>query len=282
MKIGFVSLGLIGGSVAMALRENYPEARIVAYNRSKEPLDAALSDGVIDTGVQEIDDSFSGCDYIFLCAPVETNISFIPRLLPYITEDTVLTDVGSTKGNIHEAMKRLAPDVHFIGGHPMAGKEKSSYFNASGELIDGCYYFLTPSEAATDEEVSDFEKLISSLGCHPITVQPDRHDFIVGAISHVPHMAAYSLVKLVQDEDTPEEYMRVTAAGGFRDITRVASSDPTMWEEICIANRDNITKLMDIYIDKLREVREHIAAGEGEALYDIFKGAKEYRDSMMK
>ncbi|MBQ1881572.1 MAG: prephenate dehydrogenase, partial [Lachnospiraceae bacterium] len=140
MKIGFVSLGLIGGSVAMAIREKYPEACIVAYNRSKEPLDAALSDGVIDKGVQEIDDSFSGCDYIFLCAPVETNISFISRLMPYIAEDTVLTDVGSTKGNIHEAMQRLAPDVHFIGGHPMAGKEKSSYFNATKDILKGCYY----------------------------------------------------------------------------------------------------------------------------------------------
>jgi prephenate dehydrogenase len=282
LKIGFVSLGLIGGSVAMAIREKYPDAEIIAYNRSKEPLDAALRDGVIDTAVREIDDSFTGCRYIFLCAPVQTNISFIPKLLPYITEETVLTDVGSTKGNIHAALESIAPDVHFIGGHPMAGKEKSSYFNASASLIDGCYYFLTPSAAATQKDVSDFEALISSLGCRTMTVDPGKHDFIVGAISHVPHMAAYTLVKLVKDEDTPEEYMRVTAAGGFRDTTRVASSDPTMWEEICLANQENLTSLMDKYIDKLREVREYIAGGDKENLYRIFKEAKDYRDSMMR
>lgn len=266
----------------MAIREKYPDADIVAYNRSKEPLEAALRDGVINTAVHEIDDSFMGCRYIFLCAPVQTNISFIPKLLPYLTDETVLTDVGSTKGNIHAALESIAPNVHFIGGHPMAGKEKSSYFNASGALIDGCYYFLTPSSAATKKDISDFEDLISSLGCNTVTVDPGKHDFIVGAISHVPHMAAYTLVKLVKDEDTPEEYMRVTAAGGFRDTTRVASSDPTMWEEICLANQDNLTCLMDKYIDRLKEVREYIAEGDKEALYGFFKEAKDYRDSMMR
>ena len=282
MKVGFVSLGLIGGSIAMAIRKKYPDAEIVAYNRSAEPLERALSDGVINASTRVIDDSFSGCDYIFLCAPVETNISFITGLLPYIADGTVLTDVGSTKGNIHEAVSRIAPGIRFIGGHPMAGREKSSYFNASDELIKGCYYFVTPSEGADKNDTERFEQLITSLGCRPIIVEPARHDFIVGAISHVPHMAAYTLVKLVQDEDTPEEYMRVTAAGGFKDITRVASSDPTMWEEICLANKDNLTELMDKYIEKLIEVRKHIAEGNGKALYGIFKEAKEYRDSMIR
>ena len=281
MKVGFVSLGLIGGSIAMAIRKRYPESEIVAYNRSVEPLDRALSDGVINAATQTIDDSFSGCDYIFLCAPVETNISFISKLMPYVGDHTVLTDVGSTKGNIHEAVSSIAHGIRFIGGHPMAGREKSSYFNASAELIKGCYYFVTPSEGADQNDTERFEELITAIGCRPIIVDPDKHDFIVGAISHVPHMAAYTLVKLVQDTDTPEEYMRVTAAGGFKDITRVASSDPTMWKEICLANKDNLTALMDKYINKLIEVRKLINEGNGDALCDIFKEAKEYRDSMM-
>ncbi len=265
----------------MAVRSKYPDAEIVAYNRSKEPLDKALSDGVINTATQTIDQSFEGCRYIFLCAPVKTNISFISRIMPYLDDETVLTDVGSTKGNIHEAISRLAPDIRFIGGHPMAGKEKSSYFNASEELIKGCYYFVTPSDNVGDTDIKDFERFIEALGCRPIIVDPDKHDFIVGAISHVPHMAAYSLVKLVMDEDTPERYMRVTAAGGFKDITRVASSDPTMWEEICMANKDNLTGLMDEYISKLKEIRELISDGDGQKLHVIFEEAKAYRDSMM-
>ena len=282
MKVGFISLGLIGGSIAKGIRARYPDARIVAYNRSREPLVQAFKDDVINMATQEIDESFADCDYIFLCAPVQTNISFLKKLKPYLSDKTIMTDVGSTKGNIHGAVSLLLPDVHFIGGHPMAGKEKSSYFNSSSELIKDCYYFITPSDAATKEDIAKFEDLIRSLDCNPITVEPAKHDFIVGAISHVPHMAAYTLVKLVQDEDTSEGYMKVTAAGGFKDITRVASSDPTMWKEICLENRDNLVKLMDDYIEKLREVRADIANGNGEALHKIFKDAKEYRDSFIE
>lgn len=281
MKAGFISLGLIGGSLAMAIREKYPDARIVAYNRSREPLIQALKDGIIDAATFEIDETFKDCDYIFLCAPVQTNISFIPRLIPYLSDSTVLTDVGSTKANIHRAVAKIIPGAHFIGGHPMAGKEKSSYFNASSGLLKNCYYYLTPSDGASSEDIKRMEELILSLDCNPIIVDPDKHDFIAGAISHVPHMAAYMLVKLVKDEDTTEEYMRVTAAGGFKDTTRVASSDPTMWTEICLANRDNMLKLMDSYISKLRDVRKLISRGDKDALHALFSEARDYRNSII-
>lgn len=282
MKIGFISLGLIGGSIAKAVRAKYPDAKIVAYNRSREPIVQAFRDGVIDAATFEIDDSFKDCDFIFLCGPVQTNISFISKLKPYLTEKTVLTDVGSTKLNIHNAVSKTLPKAHFIGGHPMAGKEKSTYFNSSKELIEGCYYFITPSKAATEEDISRFEKLIESIGCNPVTVDADKHDYIVGAISHVPHMAAYMLVKLVKDNDTPEQFMKEAAAGGFKDTTRIASSDPTMWEEICLANKDNLTELMDIYINKLNDIRDLISKGDGKALHALFEEARDYRNSMIQ
>ncbi len=282
MKTGFIGLGLIGGSIAMAIRDKYPESTIVAYNRSREPLIKALKDGVINIATFEIDDSFKDCDHIFLCAPVQTNISFLPKLIPYLTDKTVLTDVGSTKSNIHEAVSKMMPGVHFIGGHPMAGKEKSTYFNASKELLEGCYYFITPSNSVTGKDVETFENLLRSIGCNPVAVEAEKHDYIVGAISHVPHMAAYMLVKLVKDNDTPEKFMQEAAAGGFKDTTRVASSDPTMWEEICLANKDNLTELMDIYIKKLTEIRNFISESDGKALYDIFKEARDYRNSIIE
>jgi prephenate dehydrogenase len=281
-KIGIVGLGLIGGSLAMAVKKKCPHIEITAYNRSKEPLEKALSDGVIDRGVSKIGEEFDHQDIIFLCTPVQTNISFLKLLKPYLGADTVLSDVGSTKENIHEAVREILPGVRFIGGHPMAGKEKSSYFNPSAELLEGSYYFITPSDTAEVSDVEAFEGLVRDMGCIPITVEPEKHDFIVGAISHVPHIAAYTLVELVRDEDSPEEYMRETAAGGFKDITRVASSDPTMWEEICLANRENLTLLMDRYIEKLKDVRELIAGGRGEELHRIFREAKEYRDSFIR
>lgn len=281
MKIGFVSLGLIGGSIAKAVREKYQDARIVAYNRSREPLVAAFRDGVIDAATHDIDDTFKDCDYIFLCAPVQTNMSFLKKLDPYLKDGTILTDVGSTKLNIHEAVKKDAPGAHFIGGHPMAGKEKSTYANSSKDLIKDCYYFLTPSDTVTEKETAAFKEFIASLGCKPITVEPKLHDNIVAAISHVPHMAAYGLVKLVRDKDTPENYMKETAAGGFKDTTRVASSDPTMWEEICLANKENIAGLLDEYIGIMTDIRFLISKGDSEALHALFKEIKEYRDSII-
>lgn len=266
----------------MAVREKYPDAKIVAYNRSREPIVKAFRDGVIDAATFEIDDTFKDCDFIFLCAPVETNISFIPKLIPYLTDNTILTDVGSTKANIHKAVSKVIPGAHFIGGHPMAGKEKSTYFNASGELIKNCYYFITPSKASTKEDVDRFQDLIRTLGCNPITVDEEKHDFIVGAISHVPHMAAYMLVKLLMDNDTPEEYMKEAAAGGFKDTTRIASSDPTMWQEICIANKDNLTRLLDDYIRDLGEIRGLIANADGKALHEIFEKVRDYRNSIIE
>ena len=281
MKIGFVGLGLIGGSIAKAVREKYPDSRIVAYNRSREPIVQAFRDSVINAATFEIDETFTDCDFIFLCTPVQTNISFLKKLKPYLTEKTILTDVGSTKDSIHGAVALILPDARFIGGHPMAGREKSSYFNSSAGLIRDCYYFITPSKSVKASDVERFENLISSLGCIPVKVDPAEHDYIVGAISHIPHMAAFTLVNLVKDADTSEEHMKQTAAGGFRDITRIASSDPTMWEEICLANKDNLVKLLGEYIDKLREIKSLIREGNGEELHRIFSEAKEYRDSFV-
>ncbi len=281
MKIAIIGLGLIGGSVARSARKAYPDCRIVALNRSGDSLDKALKEGTIDTAVKEVTDDFKGCDIIFLCAPVHTNIGFLDKLKPYLNEDTILTDVGSVKSEIHEAVDRILPGVKFIGGHPMAGKEKVRYEYSSEDLLKGAYYYLTPSKYAGNKELEKLQAFVEKIGSKPITVDPDTHDFIVAAISHVPHMAAYTLVKLVKDEDTPEEYMRFTAAGGFKDITRVASSDPTMWQQICMTNKDNIVKLMDKYIDELKNVRDLIDKEDGEKLYNIFDGSKKYRDSII-
>ena len=173
----------------------------MALNRSKDSLEKALAEGTIDTGVQDITPDFRDCDLIFLCTPVETNISFLEKLKPYLGKNTILTDVGSVKSGIHEAVERIVPEAVFIGGHPMAGKEKVMFDNASEHLMKGAYYYLTPSKTATDEQVGILKDLVEKIEAKPVIVEPNLHDFIVAAISHVPHMAAYALVKLVKDED---------------------------------------------------------------------------------
>ncbi len=281
MKIGIIGLGLIGGSIAKAARKVYPDCRIVALNRSQDSLDAAKKEGTVNEGVHKVTDAFKGCDFIFLCAPVNTNISFLEKLKPFLGEDTILTDVGSVKTEIHENVSKLLPGANFIGGHPMAGKEKVRFDNSSEKLLEGAYYYLTPSEGVDEKYIIKLEELIKKFGSKPVTVDPHTHDFIVAGISHVPHMAAYTLVKLVKDEDTPEEHMRFSAAGGFKDITRVASSDPTMWQQICLSNKDNIVELMDRYIDELKSLKELISSERSEELYRLFDESKKYRDSII-
>ncbi|MCR5651951.1 MAG: prephenate dehydrogenase/arogenate dehydrogenase family protein [Lachnospiraceae bacterium] len=281
MKIGFIGLGLIGGSLAISIKNAFPGSYIVAMNRSEDSLKLALEKGAIDKGVRTVGDDFKDCDMIFLCTPVETNISFLEQLKSLIGPDTILTDVGSVKSGIHEAVDRILPDAVFIGGHPMAGKEKVRFENASGELIKDAYYYLTPSKNACEEHIAKMKNIVEKIGAIPVIVEPSLHDLIVAAISHVPHMAAYTLVRLVKDSDTDEEYMRISAAGGFKDITRVASSDPTMWQQICLENRENIVTLMKKYIEELEIITDLIEKSDSKALFDYFDISKKYRDSII-
>lgn len=280
LKAGFIALGLIGGSIAKNIRKVFPDAYITALNRSGNTLDAALKDGIIDHGTMELDDSFMDCDLIFLCAPVDTNISFLKALKPYLSDKTILTDVGSVKNKIHTAVEEYLPDCVFIGGHPMAGSEKSGYANSSDHLIENAYYILTPGKNAGKKHIERYETLVRKLGALPLTLDPALHDRITAAVSHVPHMVAYNLVRLIEREDSPEQYMKAIAAGGFKDITRIASSDPVMWEQICLENPERITELLDKYIEMLKETRELIKGKKGEELHNIFENAKNYRDSV--
>ena len=280
MKIGFIALGLIGGSIAKNIRKRFPDCFITALNRSESTLHSALEDGVIDHGTCTVDDSFRDCDLIFLCAPVDTNIRYLRELKPLIGKDTILTDVGSVKNMIHEAVERELPDAVFIGGHPMAGSEKSGYANSSDHLIENAYYIITPGKNALDTHVEKYEELVRELKAIPLVLKPGLHDRITAAVSHVPHMIAYTLVRLVEKEDSPENYMKAIAAGGFKDITRIASSDPTMWEQICLENPDNMLELMDKYMEIFKETRDLIAERDGDSLHGIFEEAKNYRDSI--
>lgn len=279
MVIGFIGLGLIGGSIAKTARRTHPDITIIAYNRTKSVLDAALADGTIDLAVPEIGEPFRRCDYIFVCVPVVTMHGILEKLKPWISETTILTDVGSTKCDIHEVVRSMGLEKQFIGGHPMAGSEKTGYANATDRMIENAYYILTPGADMPIRQVSAFSAFISSLGALPLVLSAEDHDFITAAISHVPHVISASLVNMVHDLDGPEEYMKQIAAGGFKDITRISSSSPQMWQEICLANGENICVVLDRFIRKLTDFRFAIKNGDGDKLLEYFTACKEYRDS---
>ena len=279
-KIGFVGLGLIGGSIAKAIRQYYPDYEIVAFDRDKETLAAATKESVIDVACTAIDDNFRYCSYIFLCAPAGFNTAYLKNMLPYIHKDLILTDVGSVKTPIHEEVKRLGLEEYFIGGHPMAGSEKSGFANSRPLLIENAYYILTPSARTPQMKIDTYTAFAESLHAIPLVLDFRIHDKATGTISHLPHIIAASLVNFVRDTDTPDELMKHLAAGGFKDITRIASSSPTMWQHICAQNRENITHILDSYIQSLTKARDLVGSGRLQAIYDMFDHAGNYRSSM--
>ncbi len=281
MKIGFIGLGLIGGSIAKAIRKYHPDYHILAYNRSKEALASALSSGIIDGVCEEMKDPrFGTCDYVFLCAPVEINLECLAYLKEIRQDGCIITDVGSVKGIIHQKVEELGMTDCFIGGHPMAGSEKIGFDHSNERILENAYYILTPGGEVGLEYIGDFTELIRSLGAIPMVLTAEEHDFITAGVSHLPHIIASALVNLVKTLDNDAEYMKTIAAGGFRDITRIASSSPVMWQQICMENHENISNVLDDYIRMLIQIRCSIDNKEADNIFDMFASSKDYRDSI--
>lgn len=278
--IGFIGLGLIGGSIAKAIRKFHPDYHILAYARHKETLAAALNSGVIDGVLEKEDERYKTCDYIFLCAPVEYNIEYLKYLKTVISDSCIITDAGSVKGPIHEAVEKLEMDHCFIGGHPMAGSERSGFSNSSDHLLENAYYILTPGGQVSLNKLTAFSELVDSLGAIPMVLTAEEHDFITAGVSHLPHIIASSLVNLVSALDNDAEYMKTIAAGGFRDITRIASSSPVMWQQICLENTKNISTVLDEYIRMLIQIRCSVDNKDADQLYQLFAASRDYRDSI--
>ena len=280
LTFGFVGIGLIGGSVAKALRRVYPSCKIIVYNRGAKPRVLAINDGTANIALDTVDERFSECDYIFLCTPVERNVEYLTILKDIIKPTCIITDVGSVKTNIHEAVKALSLEDNFIGGHPMAGSEKTSYEHASDRLLENAYYAITPTEKVKQEYVKEYTEIVSDIGAIPVEISYKEHDRVVAAISHLPHLIASSLVNLVKHNDSNKEYMKTLAAGGFKDITRIASSSPEMWEQICMTNNTNISDMLQKYVDSLLEIKEDLDQHKGQGIFDLISESRDYRDSI--
>ncbi len=278
--IGFIGLGLIGGSIAKAIRKFHPEYHLIAYDKNKETLASALSSNIIDGVCEAYDSRFFTCDYLFLCTPVEFNIKYLEKISDSLQENCIITDVGSVKGIIHDKIESLHLGSHFIGGHPMAGSEKSGFDFANERLLENAYYIITPGGEIPLERLTEFTELITSLGAIPMVLTSEEHDFITAGVSHLPHIIASALVNLVNMLDNDAEYMKTVAAGGFRDITRIASSSPVMWQQICMENQENISNVLDDYIRMLVQIRCFVDNQDADNLYNFFASSRDYRDSI--
>jgi len=282
--IGFIGFGLIGGSIARAIKKVRPDIKLYAYDYHPNPPGSdykeALSDGVLDFVTGNLDEGFPDCDIIFLCAPVLANISYLPKLKSIIKPSCIITDVGSVKGNIHQAVNELNMEDVFLGGHPMTGSEKTGYKNSYALLLENAYYILTPTGKTPKDKLDILIRLVEDMGSIPIILDPKEHDEITAAISHLPHIIAATLVNLIRESDDKSEKMKQLAAGGFKDITRIASSSPQMWQNICLTNAKVIRRMLERYIDILRTASKALSEMDGDYLYNMFETAGEFRNSI--
>lgn len=278
-EIGFIGFGLIGGSIAKAIRAANLPCRLIAYKPEQcnhATFDLALQEHVLDEAVTNIAPALSNCDVIFLCAPVQANVAYMKILKDNIKPECILTDVGSVKETMHEAAIQCGLECQFIGGHPMAGSEKSGYENSNALILENAYYILTPSKSARQSDIEFMTSLVRSLNAIPMILDYQEHDRITAVISHVPHIVAALLVELVRNSADADK-MRLLAAGGFKDITRIASSSPSMWKSICMTNTESISSTLHEFRDLISSVLDTLDAKDGDAIYQMFEESGNYR-----
>lgn len=283
MSVGIIGLGLIGGSIAKAIRQKTNIDKIIGMDFDEEMLKKAKEEKIIDCFTTEVNDSFSTCDFIFICTPVNTIVDYVKQLVNFTKPNCIITDVGSIKKDVVGHVYKLFSDkICFIGGHPMTGSEKSGYTASISHLFENAYYILSPMNNVNDQNINLLQELIKSIGAIPIIVPYDIHDFIAASISHAPHIIASAIVNTVNKLDVEEKYMFKLAAGGFKDITRIASSSPEMWQNICINNKDEVIKVLKIHENIIKDFRISLINENDSEILNFFKTAKDYRDQLIE
>ncbi|MEO2065267.1 MAG: prephenate dehydrogenase [Desulfurobacteriaceae bacterium] len=277
-EICIVGLGLIGGSFALNLKLKGFPGRITAVDINPEAIEKGIELEIIDRG--SIKHSIAiDADLIVLATPVGVYESVLKQVKPNIKEGCIVTDLGSVKGELvkrcEEILEGVAP---FVGGHPIAGTEKSGVENSVENLFENAKFILTPTEKTDPKAKEKIKKLWEKLGSKVIEMDPYHHDRVFAAVSHLPHVVAYSIVNAIGklSEDIGENLFEFTG-GGFRDFTRIAMSDPIMWRDICIGNRENILKSIKRFKEALTEVEKLIEKEDKEGLKEFFQKAKEKR-----
>lgn len=278
-RLAIIGVGLIGGSLARALRHAGEVGEIVGCGRSRENLDRAVQLGVIDRYTHDIGEAVSGADMIFLAVPLGAMESTFKAMHGRVDDAALITDGGSAKASVVDACRVGLGHLPsgFVPGHPIAGTEKSGVEASFRELYNGRRVILTPTETTSPEALERVTSMWGSCGAEVTCMSITHHDEVLAATSHLPHMLAFGLVDTLARMDENDEIFRY-AAGGFRDFTRIASSNPVMWRDICVANSEALGAMMERYIKEMEELAETIRRADGERLLEIFSRAKTARD----
>jgi prephenate dehydrogenase len=278
-RLCIIGVGLIGGSLAQALREAGFCQQIVGAGRNAANLKKAVELGVIDRYETDLAQAVKGADMVFVAVPLGAMQSVFSAIKGQLAENAVLTDAGSAKGSVLDDVQQVFGEVpgFFVPGHPIAGTEQSGVEASFAGLYRNRRVILTPVDSTDADAATRVRAMWEAAGAEVVNMDPAHHDAVLAATSHLPHLLAFTLVDSLARMADQQEVFEY-AAGGFRDFTRIASSDPVMWRDICLANHDAIQFLIEHFTNDLEGVKQAVLAQDGERLLEIFSNAKDARD----
>ena len=277
-RITILGVGLLGASFALALKENGLCRTITGFGRNRENLQRAKERNIIDSFETDPVAACRDSDLIMLSAPVGAFAGLAKAIVPALKKGAVLTDVGSVKGVLVREIERLMPkDVHYIGGHPIAGSDRSGIDSANSELFRNARCVITPTENSDPSSLDKIQNLWKALGSEIIILDPEEHDRIYASVSHLPHLIAYAMVNTVAEMD--RSYLDFSGKG-FMDSTRIACSSEELWNDICLLNRDNIIETLAVFQKTLDMLAQYLKTGDSDSLKAEFRKARILRENI--
>jgi prephenate dehydrogenase len=278
-KITLVGVGLLGGSLGLAVKQRRLADRVEGYVRRTASIAECDKLGVVDHATRDLERAVAGADLVILCTPLSQMRELGLKMLPALKPGAIVTDVGSVKGSVVEDLESLiaGADAHFVGSHPMAGGEKTGVSAAKADLFERAICLVTPTPNSNKVAVEKIEEFWKALGGRVLKLAPAVHDDLVSRASHLPHVVAAELANYILSPAHPPEQATV-CANGFRDTTRVASGSPEMWRDIAMANQKNLGRVLGVFIEDLQEFRLALENGDVKAVEEFFEKAKQRRD----
>lgn len=283
-QVAIIGVGLIGGSLGMILRRKALANHVVGVGRRVENLKTAVALGAIDRYVADPKEGVSGADLVVLATPVDTYDRHLKEWAHCLAPGAIVSDVGSVKGMLVEQSEAAMPaGVHFVGAHPIAGKEKTGVAAGSDQLFTGARCIVTPTMRTDAAALERVKQLWAETGSIVLTMDPHLHDQILGAVSHLPHVVAFALMNALaelRDQEVPQLDLAGHSGGGLRDTTRIAASSPEMWRDIFLWNRDNVVSYIDRYVRALEDLKQLIKTGDGAGIEKTLERAKSEREQL--
>lgn len=282
-KISIIGLGLMGGSLGLAIKKNIKNAEVIGISRKKENVKYAKKIGAIDDGTNNLKEGVKNSDLVVIATLVDAIVPTFKKIAPHLKNSCIVTDIGSTKLGIVQEINNFLTShssyrLSFIGGHPMCGREVSGIKFAKDDLYENAVYILTPYNNSS-REISKLKSFIYQIKAKPYILSPHFHDYCVAGISHLPYIVAVSLAKTIDNLKDKNKVLKF-AAGGFRDTTRIAASSPQMWKDICFHNKKEILKFLSLFVEEISHTKNLIEEEKWDSIEKKFASAKKVREKL--